>query len=263
MNPTLSSHFTPLQLVQMTTATSTPPRSPPRTVEPSPAKKVKYAVVSNSSELPPENLMSNKTSVYIVGLQGGIDLIYFQDSASEGYIQPLVNILFKKQHTMPEIVKQNDLRKITDIVYVVPKRDAPGINLPKYKHKPGSNEKYKEHYFVRVCPKIKNTVQSRKDCLSAVVQFLNSCQAEQDAKNLRPSSTPYEVGYCQPNHNTAEHQKETWDQRMLDSDVGKLMLRLISPPPASDFFLEAGPMATSFFSEPYPEFARNNFGYRN
>jgi hypothetical protein len=200
----------------------------------------------------------------MVPLYGGVDVIYFDSSISgEGYIQPLVNILFKEQTTMPMIIKQTALLEITNIVYVIPRRESREYNLPKYKMKIGTGEKFKEHYLVRFRPSRDDTHQARKDCLSAIVQYLNDCQAEQDLRSRRAPTKPYDVGCQQEDFDIPDERKEAWDHRMLDSDVGRLMERLVNPAPDRSFFKNAGNMADNFFSKPYGVFPCKAFGYMN
>jgi hypothetical protein len=67
-----------------------------------------------------------------------------------------------------------------------------------------------------------------------------------------------------PNFDQTERELQPWDHRILDNDIARLLRILYKPRPGKDFALSLKETnCNDFFTQPYSEIARNEFGYKS
>ena len=223
--------------------------SPPPKTNMSGTKRL--CMFKDPSSITPKSCLTNPVEAYIVSMRGGIDLMYFDQGDDEGFMFPLMELLFptpgKKKPNNDVILKRATVFKATGIVSAVFRRISLDNNEAMLKE---SN--FKKVYFVRY-DGAQSTTVARKQALQAAVDYLNFAKG-------KDSKTQYIVPQ---DYDKTPHQKERWDERILDKDIAKLMRMLLDPIPDNTFFEEHREMADNFYTLPYPEIAHVKFGYKD
>ena len=94
----------------------------------------------------------------------------------------------------------------------------------------------------------------KKSALDAICMFLNSENKKRNDE--RNTNIKGDVHVVPTDFDRTPSILESWDQRMLDHDVGKLMKLMLDPIPGADFFEKNVRLAECFFSPPHSDYAK-------
>lgn len=75
------------------------------------------------------------------------------------------------------------------------------------------------------------------------------------------SSTQVKGMFVPEDYDRTPPTKEHWDERILDVDVSCLMRMILEPLPSKHFGEESFELKDNFFTSPYSELTRIEFGY--
>ena len=256
------------------------PRRPPSTREQEYVMNSRYPLRDDQA---PVYMVGSSPELFLVQLRGGIDLIYCNQGAEEGFVHSFVEPYFYngvKDSVPTERFKH--LRGQTGIFAMVARRKSRVENVPQFKIQDGKVTQYSKCYFVRMSGanggsdtermavlRAMKTVScaSREDNCTTSEETLHFCtfaQIMDEQINKRATGT----NQWRPRYvvipgdwNKTPSVLCTWDEYMLDSDIGRIMGLVYNKQPDHNFAQSRCCTKDAHFSPPYSIYARENFGF--
>ena len=118
----------------------------------------------------PSYFLGTVPEMFVIELQGGIELIYCNQGNSEAFVQPLVNAFFQvPPENKTAVALRKELVEKTQILCVVPRRVSHKENVPQTKPaQNGTTTVYKKMYFVRYPGYSLNNNETRRNVLETL-----------------------------------------------------------------------------------------------
>lgn len=240
------------------------PSTPPGKTSPEKRSgEVKYRIKTTRGKDSPVAKNWGKTEAFIISVKGGLELIYFDAGGTEGYgTHYLRDLLFGDLPGNINKERKERVQEKADIVAFVPRRESFFCNFPQTKEPDEKGNRYKKRYFVRYAGTgIESTKEEKEKCLKCLVAYMNTAHMEFHKGKNKNRAVKTEFFVADEFVKSDSENLEPWDHYLLNNDVMCLMNMLIDPKPGKLFASEAPEMSANYFSAPYCDVAKREFGY--